>query len=313
MPTISRDVFVTTMLTEQGNAGVDVGGLDARTQAALAHAGLDPGQLRDIAGDDGVISTRAEYDRLFALIDTLDRNGDRHSVQTTRTAADGTVRPTSAGVVVAALVDELERNRLSARTANATPDVGRPASRPESAPWLEIARGELGQREIKGDAHNPRILEYHQSVRGKITSDETPWCSSFVNWAMEKAGIRGTDSARPFVAEVGTRASGARCGRGRGHRLGWWQGTRGVRGGPQRESHRAGGRQPGQRGEVLDVSPGSDCGVSRTSGVSGGGVRLLLARHRHSREGGKFGINSVASRTKGSPCAYPNSWGCCPS
>lgn len=62
-------------------------------------------------------------------------------------------------------------------------------------PWLTIARGELGAKEIYGGQHNKRIVEYHQTTTLKATDDETPWCSSFVNWCIIKAGLKGTNSA----------------------------------------------------------------------------------------------------------------------
>lgn len=61
--------------------------------------------------------------------------------------------------------------------------------------WLRIAEGELGVKEIKGSKHNERVIEYH-STTGKFTTDEVPWCASFVNWVMNKAGKGGTGSAR---------------------------------------------------------------------------------------------------------------------
>ncbi len=61
--------------------------------------------------------------------------------------------------------------------------------------WFDIARDELGTDEIPGPVHNERILEYHSTTTLNASDDETPWCSSFVNWCMEKAGIEGTDSA----------------------------------------------------------------------------------------------------------------------
>lgn len=61
--------------------------------------------------------------------------------------------------------------------------------------WLEIARGELGTNEVRGARDNARVVEYHQTTTLRATDDETSWCSSFVNWTMEQAGIRGTDSA----------------------------------------------------------------------------------------------------------------------
>lgn len=64
-----------------------------------------------------------------------------------------------------------------------------------NAPWMDIARKEIGQKEIAGHGDNPRILSYHASTTLKATNDETPWCSSFVNWCLKQVGIKGTDSA----------------------------------------------------------------------------------------------------------------------
>ena len=66
---------------------------------------------------------------------------------------------------------------------------------PEKPKWIEIAEKELGQKEIKGDKDNPRIIEYHSSTTGKAQHDEVAWCSAFVNWVMQKAGYDGTKSA----------------------------------------------------------------------------------------------------------------------
>ena len=57
--------------------------------------------------------------------------------------------------------------------------------------YLDVAFGELGQTEIKGDRHNPRILEYH-AVSGGFSTDEVPWCGSFVNWVMKESGYTDT-------------------------------------------------------------------------------------------------------------------------
>lgn len=57
--------------------------------------------------------------------------------------------------------------------------------------WLQVARGELGTKEIKGPQHNPRILEYLKSV-GISSGDETPWCAAFARWALDKAGVSTT-------------------------------------------------------------------------------------------------------------------------
>jgi uncharacterized protein (TIGR02594 family) len=64
-------------------------------------------------------------------------------------------------------------------------------------PWLETAFGELGVRELPGGEHEPRILEYHATTTlgdwGR-SRDETPWCSSYVNWCVGAYGV-GTDNA----------------------------------------------------------------------------------------------------------------------
>lgn len=59
----------------------------------------------------------------------------------------------------------------------------------------EIAKGELGVRETPGAAHTKRIIEYHATTTLKATTDEISWCSSFVNWCVTQAGLRGTNSA----------------------------------------------------------------------------------------------------------------------
>lgn len=64
-----------------------------------------------------------------------------------------------------------------------------------TAPWMPIALGERGVREIVGAKHNHRVLEYHAETRGRATEDETAWCSAYVNWCFDKAGIMPTRSA----------------------------------------------------------------------------------------------------------------------
>jgi len=60
--------------------------------------------------------------------------------------------------------------------------------------WLEIAKGEIGVKEVPGPNSNSKIIEYHKEATG-LTADESPWCSAFVNWVMYKAGFCGTKSA----------------------------------------------------------------------------------------------------------------------
>jgi uncharacterized protein (TIGR02594 family) len=81
------------------------------------------------------------------------------------------------------------------------PSAYEPASTPRRSggtPWFEIAKREMerGVREIPGRVHNPRIVQYHKATTLRATTDETPWCSAFVNWCMKQAGIKGTRDAR---------------------------------------------------------------------------------------------------------------------
>jgi uncharacterized protein (TIGR02594 family) len=65
-------------------------------------------------------------------------------------------------------------------------------------PWLEIAASKLGQHEIPGPEANEFIVECLESTTlgaPENQSDETPWCSAFVNWCITQAGIQGTNSA----------------------------------------------------------------------------------------------------------------------
>ena len=80
---------------------------------------------------------------------------------------------------------------------SATASAPTPASSAATtAPWMAVAEAELGIHEdsLPGQ-HNQRIIEYHKTTTLKATTDETPWCSAFVNWVMTKAGYRGTNSA----------------------------------------------------------------------------------------------------------------------
>ncbi len=79
---------------------------------------------------------------------------------------------------------------------------------PASAPWMEIARAEISQAEIAGSRHNPRIIAYHATTSLKASTDETPWCSSFVNWVLLQAGKKGTNSA----AAISWLSWGESCG-----------------------------------------------------------------------------------------------------
>jgi uncharacterized protein (TIGR02594 family) len=62
--------------------------------------------------------------------------------------------------------------------------------------WYQIAIKELGVKEVYGQDHNPRVLEYHRSTSLSARTDEIPWCASFVSWCLEESGRASTRSAR---------------------------------------------------------------------------------------------------------------------
>lgn len=69
----------------------------------------------------------------------------------------------------------------------------------DAAPWFDYAKSKLGEHEIRGERANPFIVACHRSTTlGKrlASSDETAWCSSFVNKCMVESGVEGTNSAR---------------------------------------------------------------------------------------------------------------------
>ncbi len=74
---------------------------------------------------------------------------------------------------------------------------------------LKIAFNELGTEEIVGEKHNPEVLKYAKDTNiAGVTTDEIPWCSTFVNWVSWKAGLQisGKANARSWL-NVGTKVT----------------------------------------------------------------------------------------------------------
>ena len=66
---------------------------------------------------------------------------------------------------------------------------------PYQPPWMDVLWDQLGVAEWLGPGEsNPAIEAYQNSVAEDGTPDDIAWCSSCVNWLIEQAGIRGTDS-----------------------------------------------------------------------------------------------------------------------
>lgn len=58
---------------------------------------------------------------------------------------------------------------------------------------FQLAKEEIGVHET--GSNNPKILEYLHAVdldESDQETEETPWCSAFANWCIQKAGGKGT-------------------------------------------------------------------------------------------------------------------------
>ena len=66
---------------------------------------------------------------------------------------------------------------------------------PHQPPWMDLLWDQVGVAEwTRPGQSNPVIEAYHDSVADDDIPDDVAWCSSCVNWLIEQAGIRGTDS-----------------------------------------------------------------------------------------------------------------------
>ena len=115
------------------------------------------------------------------------------------------------------------------------------APAPGASPY-DIAQQELalGIAEIQGTASNPRILMYHNHTSLKATNDEVAWCSSFVNYCVDTAGLIGTHSAaarswhdqgwgsdvtaNPRVGDIVVFSRRGQADQGNGGHVGFWIG-----------------------------------------------------------------------------------------
>jgi len=64
--------------------------------------------------------------------------------------------------------------------------------------WLELARKELGVKEVPGAQHNQTIIGYWRdgNVKGVVAkTDEIAWCAAFCNAMLERSNVKGTQAA----------------------------------------------------------------------------------------------------------------------
>lgn len=67
---------------------------------------------------------------------------------------------------------------------------------------LKTAILEIGTKEIKGSSHNEKIIQYAKEAgMDWVNDDETPWCSTFVNWCAKQSGLElsGKANARSWM------------------------------------------------------------------------------------------------------------------
>jgi uncharacterized protein (TIGR02594 family) len=88
-------------------------------------------------------------------------------------------------------------NALATATGVAAPVTIPPATiaAGTAPPWMNVAHGEIGQRDYPGPKYNPRVVEYLSTTNEAANDDETSWCSAFVNWCMIQSGLPGTGKA----------------------------------------------------------------------------------------------------------------------
>ncbi|QVW00519.1 putative baseplate hub subunit and tail lysozyme [Vibrio phage ICP1] len=66
-----------------------------------------------------------------------------------------------------------------------------------NTPWVSEAIEDYFVSEIKGEKHNPRVVQYFKDAHSSwFTDDETPWCAAAVSSWLERVGIRSVRSAR---------------------------------------------------------------------------------------------------------------------
>ena len=58
---------------------------------------------------------------------------------------------------------------------------------------INKALSQIGIKEIVGKKHNNEVLKYFKETGNEwVTTDETAWCSAFVNWVAKKSGYEFT-------------------------------------------------------------------------------------------------------------------------
>jgi peptidase C39-like protein len=159
MPRVTRQAFV------DGFGAVNLEDVDAARQEELTAAGVSTDDLKSIAGPDGVISGDGELSRLFDLLDRVDHDGSRNSIETVIHRPDGAQVETPSGELFEALCDVRERARLGGTVqptiTSAPGGKGGTAPTPPTTPSLTELQA-AGFTEV----HLSNPLPYYDQGRG---------------------------------------------------------------------------------------------------------------------------------------------------
>ncbi len=117
------------------------------------------------------------------------------STTSTTGGSTSSTKPTTGGTTTGSSSSNTKPSTGSTTKPSTGSTSTPPAPKPSATPWVDVAKAEIGVKEVAGSKHNPRIVEYHQTTSLKAKDDETAWCSSFANWVMKQAGETGTNSA----------------------------------------------------------------------------------------------------------------------
>jgi uncharacterized protein (TIGR02594 family) len=140
--------------------------------------------------------TKAEADELMANIRMEDPQAELELVPQANGLFTVVIR-SSADTVASRPVRDASAPSVPREEARSSPPLAQPgAELPEEPAWLQIARGQLGTKEVSGPASNPVIESYFACTTGGPRPDDVAWCGAFVSFCLAKAHVITKGSAR---------------------------------------------------------------------------------------------------------------------
>ncbi len=206
MNRITREAFVDAMGGGEAG-GMDLDGFSSATQEALRRAGVSSETLADAAGGDGRLDSQQELERVFDLLDRLDRDGSRHTLATSRELADGREVPTLRGAAVEALKNELERARINRDAPGVAAPFPKSAGDVHASPGYQRALTALTAAGLT-DIHLAKGTPYYNQA-------DSDWASHPYPKSPPEAGVVRTLASAgcaPCVPETSRTTSTQSCG-----------------------------------------------------------------------------------------------------